>query len=151
MTTLTRWNPFREMDEIQNRLFNHLFKTPPVHNGGEQESLTVSEWTPLVDITEDEKEYVIKAELPEIKKEEVKVTLENGILTITGQRKLEHEEKGKRYHRLERSYGSFVRTFTLPDDADSNKVNAEYRDGILRVRVAKSEHARPKRIEVQLN
>jgi len=151
MTTLTRWNPFREMDEIQNRLFNHLFKNPPVHNGGEQESLTVSEWTPLVDIIEDEKEYVIKAELPEMKKEDVKVTVENGLLTITGQRKLEKEEKSKRYHRLERSYGSFAHSFSLPDDADCNKVNAEYREGLLRLRVTKSEHARPKQIEVQLN
>lgn len=151
MTHLTRWNPFREMDEIQNRLFNSLLKTQPTRAGNEQESLTVSEWTPLVDIMEDDKEYLIKSELPEIKKEDVKVTVENGLLTISGERKLEKEENGKRYHRVERSYGSFVRSFTLPDDADSSKVNAEFKDGILRVRVAKSEHARPKQIEVKVS
>jgi len=81
--------------------------------------MTVADWSPLVDITEDEKEYVIKTDLPEVKKEDVKVTVENGIVTITGERKLEKEEKGKRYHRIERSYGNFVRSFSLPDDADA--------------------------------
>ena len=76
--------------------------------------MTVSEWTPLVDITEDDKEYLIKAELPEVKKEDVKLTVENGTLTITGERKFEKEEKGKKYHRMERAYGSFMRSFTLP-------------------------------------
>jgi HSP20 family protein len=150
MTTLTRWNPFREMEDIHDRLFN-LFKNTQTRSGnGEQESLTVSEWTPLVDITEDDKEYLIKAELPEVKKEEVKVTVENGLLTINGERKFEKEEKGKQYHRVERAYGSFVRSFSLPDDADSNKVNADFKDGVLRVRVAKSEQARPKQIEVKV-
>lgn len=139
------------MDDIQNRLFNHLFKTQPARNNGEQESLTVSEWTPLVDIIEDDKEYVIKGELPEIRKEDVKVTVENGLLTISGERKLEKEEKGKRYHRVERAYGSFVRSFSLPDDADCNKVNADFKDGVLRVRVGKSETARPKQIEVKVS
>ena len=151
MTTVTRWNPFREMDEIQNRLFSHLFKTPPARGNGEQESLTVSEWTPMVDILEDDKEYLIKAELPEIKKEDVKVTVENGLLTISGQRKLEKEEKGRKYHRVERSYGSFVRSFTLPDNADGNKVNAEFKEGVLKVHVGKSENARPKQIEVKVS
>jgi HSP20 family protein len=150
MTTVTRWNPFREMDEIQNRLFSHLFKTPPAHSNGEQESLTVSEWTPMVDILEDDKEYLIKAELPEIKKEDVKVTVENGLLTISGQRKLEKEERGRKYHRVERSYGSFMRSFTLPDNADGNKVNAEFKEGVLKVHVAKSENTRPKQIEVKV-
>ena len=151
MTTLTRWNPFRELDDIQNRLFNNLLKTQPGRSNGDQESLTVSEWTPLVDIIEDEKEYVLKAELPEIKKEDVKVTVENGLLSISGERKLEQEEKGKRYHRVERAHGSFMRSFSLPDDADTYKVNAEFKDGVLRVRVAKSENARPKQIEVKVN
>ncbi len=138
------------MEDIHDRLFN-LFKNTQTRSGnGEQESLTVSEWTPLVDITEDDKEYLIKAELPEVKKEEVKVTVENGLLTINGERKFEKEEKGKQYHRVERAYGSFVRSFSLPDDADSNKVNADFKDGVLRVRVAKSEQARPKQIEVKV-
>ena len=139
------------MEDIHDRLFNLFKNTQPRTGGGEQESLTVSEWTPLVDITEDDKEYLIKAELPEVKKEEVKVTVENGLLTISGDRKIEKEEKGKRYHRVERAYGSFVRSFSLPDDADGNKVNAEFKEGVLRVHLAKSEHAKPKQIEVKVS
>jgi len=151
MSALTRWNPFREMEDIHDRLFNLFKNTQPRSGSGEQESLTVSEWTPLVDITEDDKEYLIKAELPEVKKEEVKVTVESGLLTISGERKIEKEEKGKRYHRVERAYGSFVRSFSLPDDADGNKVNADFKDGVLRVHLAKSEHAKPKQIEVKVS
>lgn len=150
MTTLTRWDPFRELEEIKTRLSGILGRSNRRHEGGEgQESITLAEWTPLVDITEDEKEYVIKAELPEVKREEVKVTVENGMLVISGERKLEKEEKGRKYHRIERSYGSFVRSFGLPDDADPEKVNAHFKDGVLRVHVAKSATARPKQIEVK--
>ena len=150
MLTTTRLNPFREMEDIQNRLFNQL-KTPQARPNGEQESMTVSEWTPLVDIIEEDKEYVIKAELPEVNKQDVKVTVENGLLTISGERKFEKEEKGKRYHRVERAYGSFTRCFSLPDDTDTSKVNAEFKDGILKVHVAKGEQARPKQIEIKGN
>ena len=151
MNTLTRWDPFKEMDDMQKRLSN-LFGLAPLRRGdGEKETLTVTEWSPLVDITEDDKEYVIKAELPEVKKEAVKVTVEKGVLTITGERKFEKEEKDKRYHRIERSYGSFLRSFTLPDDADESKVNAEFKDGVLFVHLYKNEKARPKSIEVKVS
>ena len=116
----------------------------------DKESITLAEWSPLVDITEDDKEYLIKAELPEIKKEEIKFTVENGVLVISGERKLEKEEKGRKYHGVERAYGSFVRSFSLPDDADADKVNAEFNDGVLKVHIAKSESARPKQIEVEV-
>ena len=151
MNALTRWNPFEELDELQNRLSTFFGRAPVRRQNGEQENMTVAQWAPLVDITEDDKEYLIKAELPDVKKDEVKVTLENGVLTITGERKFEKEEKGKKYHRVERAYGSFVRSFTLPDDADANKVNAEFKDGVLKVHVAKSEAAKPKQIEVKVN
>jgi HSP20 family protein len=151
MNALTRWNPFEELDELQNRLSTIFGRAPVRRQNGEQENMTVAQWAPLVDITEDDKEYLIKAELPEEKKDEVKVTLENGVLTIIGERKFEKEEKGKKYHRVERAYGSFVRSFTLPDDADANKVNAEFKDGVLKVHVAKSEAAKPKQIEVKVN
>ena len=101
MNALTKWSPFRELEDLQNRL-SSLFGRTPVRGLGE-EAMTVSEWTPLVDIVEDEKEYLIKAELPEVKKEDVKVTVENGVLTITGERRFEKEEKGKKYHRVERA------------------------------------------------
>jgi HSP20 family protein len=151
MNALTRWNPFKEMEELENRLSTFFGRAPVRRQNGEQENMTVAEWSPLVDITEDDKEYLIKAELPEVKKDEVKVTVENGVLNITGERKFEKEEKGKRYHRVERAYGSFVRSFTLPDDADANKVNAEFKDGVLKVHLAKSESAKPKQIEVKVN
>ena len=147
---LTRWNPLRELEDFQSRILS-AFNPASARRGNGQESLGLAEWMPLVDIAEDEKEYLITAELPEVKKEDVKVTMENGVLTVAGERKFEKEEKNKKWHRVERSYGSFARSFALPDDGDAAKVNAEFKDGILRVHVAKSEAARPKQIEVKVN
>jgi len=121
-----------------------------MRRGNGKESITLPEWTPLADITEDDMEYVIKAELPELRKEDVKVTVENGVLTISGERKFEKEEKNKKYHRVERGYGSFVRTFALPDDADANKVKAQFKQGMLEVHLPKNEKAKPKQIEVNV-
>ena len=146
--TLTRWEPLQEMEEFQNRL-STLFGRPQRRGNGREE-ITLPEWTPLADITEDEKEYLIKADLPEMKKEDVKITVENGVLTISGERKFEKEEKNKKYHRVERAYGFFARSFSLPDDADFNKVNAEFKGGVLTVHVPKSEHVQPKQIEVKV-
>jgi len=112
--------------------------------------MAVAEWAPLVDISEDDTEYLIKAELPEVKKENVKVTAEEGTLTITGERKFEKEEKNKKYHRVERAYGSFVRNFSLPDDASPAKVSAEFKDGVLTVHLGKTEKAKPQQIEVKV-
>jgi HSP20 family protein len=111
----------------------------------------VAEWAPLVDISEDDNEYLIKADLADVKKEEIKVTVENGVLFLSGERKLEKDEKGRKYHRIERAYGSFGRSFSLPDDADAEKVNAEFNDGVLKLHIAKSEAARPKQIEVKVS
>ena len=149
MNPLTKWNPFRELEDIQNRL-SSLFGRTPMRGLGE-EAMTVSEWTPLVDIVEDDKEYLIKAELPEVKKEDVKVTVENGVLTITGERKFEKEEKGKKYHRIERAYGSFMRSFTLPEGAAGDKISAEFKEGVLKVHLAKSAEAKPKSIDVKVD
>lgn len=148
-STLTRWNPLRELEEFQHRILG-AFNPNSSRQGNGQESLTFAEWIPTVDIAEDDKEYLITTELPEVKKEDVKVTVENGVLTITGERKFEKVEKTK-YHRVERSYGSFARSFALPDNGDAAKVNAEFKDGVLKVHVAKSEAARPKQIEVKVS
>ena len=150
MNALIRWDPFKEMEELQSR-FTKLFGLTPARteNGG-QELMTITEWTPSVDIIEDEKEWLVKADLPEVKKEDVKVSVENGVLTITGERKFEKEEKDKKYHRIERSYGNFLRSFTLPDGADGSKVNAEFKDGVLKVHLPKSEKAKPKAVEVKV-
>ncbi len=145
----TRWDPFNELEEMEKRLAT-LFGRAPLRKNGDKEVMTVAEWAPLVDITEDEKEYVIKAELPEVKKEDVKLTVHDDVLSISGERKYEKEEKGKKYHRVERAYGSFTRSFTLPEDADASKVAADYKDGVLKVHLPKSEKARPKSIEVKI-
>ena len=154
MNNLTRWNPLREMDDIQRRMSSIFDWSPALFRRGnlvpEDENIAVSEWAPLVDIAEDDKEYLIKAELPEVQKDDVKVTVENGTLTISGERKAEKEEKGRKFHRLERYYGRFERSFSVPDDADGNNVKAEFKDGVLRVHLAKSEKARPKQIEVKV-
>ena len=141
---LIRWEPL-ELEDVQNRL-SRLFGRRP--NG--RDEITLADWTPLADITEDDKEYVIKTELPDVKKEDVKVTVENGVLTISGERKFEKEEKKKKYHRVERAYGSFMRSFTLPDQADASKVKAEFKNGMLTVHLPKSEKAKPKQIEVNV-
>jgi HSP20 family protein len=151
MNALTRWDPFKDMDELQKRLSSLFHLAPTRWANGKEEEMTVAQWSPLVDITEDEKAYLIKAELPEVKKEDVKVTVENGVLSVTGERKFEKEEKNRKYHRVERSYGSFTRHFAVPDDADDSQVSAEFKDGILTIRLAKNEKARPKSVEVKVS
>lgn len=144
MNKLTLWNPFKEsehwtttglwrpLQEMQSRLEQIFGKTAG------KEALTLADWSPLVDITEDEKEYLVKAELPEVKKEDIKVSIEDSTLSITGERKSEKEEKGKKFHRIERSYGRFERSFTLPEDTDASKVTSEFADGVLKVHLAKA-------------
>ena len=151
MNTVIRWDPFKEMDELQKRVSTMLGLAPLRRGENRDATLTVAEWSPLVDIAEDEKEYLIKAELPEVKKDDVRVSVENGVVTITGERKFEKEEKGKKYHRIERAYGSFARSFSVPDNADDSKVAAEFKDGVLKVRLAKSEKAKPKQIDVAVS
>ena len=157
MPILTRWEPFKgrldrwkELEDMEKRLSTYLGR-PAVQTETGKEAMTVAEWSPLVDITEDEKEYLIKADLPEVKKEDVKLTVQDDVMSISGERKYEKEEKGKKYHRVERAYGSFMRSFTLPEDADGNKVSAEYKDGVLNVHLPKSEKAKPKSIEVKVS
>ena len=152
MTGLTRWDPFKEMRDLQNRL-SSLFGNLALQSGdgNKEETMTVAEWSPLVDISEDDKEYSIRAELPGVKKEEVRITVENGLLSISGERKYEKEEKNRKFHRIERAYGNFVRSFSIPDDADASKVSAEFKDGVLNVHLAKNEKARPKAIEVKVD
>ncbi|MDF2458358.1 MAG: Heat shock protein Hsp20 family [Nitrospira sp.] len=146
--TLVRWDPFRELEDMSERL-NRVFSRPTLRNTG-KENLTVADWMPTVDISETESEYLIKAELPEVRKEDVKVTVENGVLTLQGERRQEKEEKGKRFHRVERSYGSFVRSFTLPESVDEGGVKAEYKDGVLALHLPKSERVKPKAIDVKV-
>jgi HSP20 family protein len=143
----TGWNPSRELADMSDRL-NRVFARMPRRE--EDEAMTVADWVPLVDISETGAEYIIKAEIPEVKKEDVKVTLEHGVLSIRGMRRQEVEGNSKKYHRVERSYGSFVRNFTLPDLVDDAKLEAVVKDGILTLHLPKTEKAKPKAIEVKV-
>jgi HSP20 family protein len=154
MKTLNKvitWNPLREMDEAQNR-FNPFFLAgfPNRMGSGEIHSLTVADWSPEVDISQDDHEYLLKADLPEMKKDDVRVTVEDGILCVSGERKSVKEDQKKKFHRIERSFGNFRRSFTLPVDADSTKVTAEFRDGVLKVHLPTTPVARSKAIEVKV-
>ena len=136
---------------MQNRLSSFLGRRVPLLKGsGDGEEFTLTTWAPRVDITEDDKEYVINAELPGVKKEDVKVSIENGVLSISGERKTEKEEKGKKYHRVEQTYGTFMRSFTLPEGSSGEKISAEFRDGILKVRLPKGEEAKAKAVEIKV-
>ena len=138
MTGLIQWNPFKEMDDLC-RLFSSQDLQP-----------SRSGWVPAVDIAEDTKEYLIKAELPELNREDIKLTVEDGVLTLSGERKSETEEKDKRYHRVERASGSFQRSFGLPEDTDAGQIKAEFKNGVLCVHVPKTEKAKPKQISVDV-
>jgi len=147
---LVKWDPFKELEDVSNRL-NRIFGRTPVRTESEREMLAVADWMPSVDISETDTEYLVKGEIPGVKKEDVKVTIQDGMLTIQGERKQEKEEKDKKFHRVECCYGSFVRSFRMPDDADENSVKAEFKDGMLNVTLAKSEKAKPKQISVSVS
>jgi HSP20 family protein len=144
---LVKWNPFRELEYVSNRL-NSLFGRMPA--GIETGQLSMADWTPSVDISETDAAYLIKAEIPEVGKEDVKVTVQNGMLTISGERKQEKEEKNRKFHRIERCYGSFTRSFRVPEDADANTVKAEFKDGMLNITLPKSEKPAGKSIDVKI-
>jgi HSP20 family protein len=147
---LIKWDPFRELEDVSSRL-NRIFGRPLARMEPNSEMLAMVDWTPSADISETDTAYLIKAEIPGVKKEDVKVTLQDGILTIQGERKSEKEEKDKKFHRIECSYGSFMRSFRVPDDADESGVKAEFKDGILNVTLNKSAKAKPKAINVSVS
>jgi len=147
--TPAKWNPFRELEDLLD-VYRPLSRRG--RQGEAHEIMTTADWAPVVDIRESEKEYVIKAELPEVKKEDVKVTLNDGVLLIQGERSMEKEEgepKGK-YHRIERSYGSFARSFSLPEDVDAEKISAEHKEGMLYLHLPKHEVPPAKAVEVKV-
>jgi HSP20 family protein len=152
MKTLTTWNPLQEMEEFQNRFQTFFGGLPtfPFRFPKNGERFKMPDWSPLVDIIEDDREYLFKADLPEMKKDDVKVTIENGILYISGERKTEKEEKMRKFHRLERFFGTFERTFTVPEDADTTKIVAEFHDGVLQVHLPKRPIPKPQPIEVKV-
>lgn len=140
-------DPFRELFELQrgiNQLFDDSFASP-------REDVALRAWTPPVDVYEDQDAFLIKIELPEINRDEVKVNLNDNVLSISGERRVENEEKRENYHRVERSYGQFYRSFTLPPNVDAASINAQFKDGVLRLTLPKKEEAKPKQIEVKVD
>ena len=144
---IVKWNPFRELEDIQHRL-NRMFTeaTPRVND----EPFFVTDWAPAVDIKETEQAFNVTVDLPDVKKEDIKVEMHNGTLTIEGERKQEKEEKGDKFHRIERQYGSFVRRFMMPAEVDEAKVNAEFKEGVLHVTLPKAVAAVVKPVEVKV-
>jgi len=132
---LTRWNPMQELAEMSTRLNREVF----------------ADWAPAIDVEETDTEYLIKADLPAMKKEDVKVSVEDGVLAIEGERRQEKEEKGRKFHRIERSYGTFVRRMALPTDVDQQKFVADFKDGVLNVHLPKTPVAASRKMEVKVS
>lgn len=150
MTMITRWDPFRDLMTLQERM-NRLFQDTLSTGRGSDELLTTGGFVPAVDIYEDEGKIALKVEVPGISENDIDVRLENSTLTISGKREFEKEEKEENFHRIERRYGSFTRSFTLPNTVDPEQVNASYENGVLRIELAKRAEAKPKQIKVNIS
>ena len=151
MTLLTRWEPFREFSAMQDRMsrMNRLFRESYSPQGPD-EALTTTSFAPPVDIYEDEHTVVLKLEVPGIDEKDIDVRVDNHTLTIQGERKIEKEEKEENFRRVERQYGSFTRSFTLPSSVDPGQVSADYNKGVLKITLAKKAEAKPKQIKVNV-
>ncbi len=144
MNSLTRWDPFRNLSSLQEQM-NRLFDTTMPRHGDES---VLTSWAPAVDIYETENELVLKADLPEINEKDLDVRIENNTLTVRGERKFDREVKEDNYLRVERAYGSFSRSFSLPNTVDSEKIKADYRNGVLTVEMPKRAESKPKQVRV---
>lgn len=148
---ITRWDPFRELSQLQERM-DRLFRDNVGYSGGtREEALEQGSFIPPVDVYEDEHNITLKLEVPGVDQKDLDIRIENNTLTVRGERKLEKEEKQENFHRIERRYGSFVRTFQLPNTVDAEKVNANYDNGVLKITLAKKAEAKPKQIQVNVS
>jgi HSP20 family protein len=141
--TLTKWDPFKDLLTLQDRM-NRLFDESVRNVKTGDEALSSAIWSPAVDIYETDDEVVVKAELPEVNQKDIDIQIENNTLTLRGERKFNKETKKENFHRIERSYGTFSRSFTLPGTIDQEKINADYKDGILKISMPKREETKPK-------
>ena len=144
--SLVRWDPFASLDDMFSRMPGAFGRWPRLSSDGD-----TAEWSPTVDISETDTEYLLKAQLPSVKREDVHVTFDDGMLTISGERKQEKEEKGEKFHRIESLHGTFSRSFSLPDAIDAAAIRAEAKDGVITIHVPKSqtEARKPKEIKIQ--
>jgi HSP20 family protein len=145
---IIRHDPFRELRTLQDEM-NRLFSSTFTRGGGNDDQIMRGAWNPQVDIFENKDQIVLEAELPGLKPEDVEISIENNVLTLHGERKFEKKNEGDNFHRVERSYGSFTRSFTLPPTVNSEDATAEFENGILRLTLAKREEAKPRRIEIK--
>ena len=143
---VVRWDPFRDLGMLQDRM-NRLFDDAGRGWRSDEPAATTS-WSPSVDIFETEGEIVVKSELPGIDRKDITLHLENNVLTLRGERKFEKETKEENYHRIERSYGNFSRSFSIPTTVDEEKIRADYKDGVLKIILPKKEQAKPKQIKI---
>jgi HSP20 family protein len=147
--TLTKWDPFKDLLSLQDRM-NRLFDESVRNVKPGDEALSSAIWSPAVDIYETDDEVVVKAELPEVNQKDIDIQIENNTLILRGERKLNKETKKENFHRIERAYGTFSRSFTLPGTIDQEKISADYKDGILKISMPKREDTRPKQIKVAI-
>ncbi len=147
--SIIKWDPFRDLLSLQERM-NKLFEESLLQTGKERQEISIAGWSPSVDVMESDEEIILKAELPGIELKDVEVLINDNILTLRGERKFEKEEKKENYHRIERSYGAFQRSFTLPATVEQDKVKAKMKDGILEVRLPKAKEAKSKKIEIEV-
>lgn len=148
MTIMTRWEPFRDLQTLQERM-NRLF-TDQFAGIGSEDSLTAGSFMPPVDVYEDEHSIQLRMEVPGIEEKDIDIRMENNVLTVRGERKFEKDEKEENFHRIERRYGQFTRSFTLPSTVNPEDVNADYTNGILKIKLAKRAEAKPKQIKVNI-
>jgi HSP20 family protein len=149
MAIVRWWDPLRDLSSIQEKM-NQLFEDTLSRTRGREEGLAAGMWTPAVDIYETGESVVVKAELPGLTKEQVGIEVKDGVLTLKGERKVEREVKEENYHRVERAYGTFQRSFSLPASVDQEKIGATLKDGVLEVTLPKKEQAKPKQISVSV-
>ena len=145
MTFMTRNNPFNDLRTVQNRLLEPFFGRFTFMD----DALTSGTWAPAVDVAEDAERIHVKVEVPGMEQKDLRINYQDGLLTISGERQFERKED-RNYHRIERSYGSFVRTFSLPRSVDPAKIVASYRNGVLEIEIPKKEEAKPKQIEINV-
>ncbi len=147
---IVRWDPFRDLSVIQDRI-NRLFDESLSRSKSfDKENLTSGFWSPAVDIYETDSDIVLKAELPEMDQKDIHINIENNVLTLKGERKLDKETKEENYHRLECSYGSFSRSFSLPSAVEVEKIKAQYKDGVLKISMPKKVEKKAKKIDVEI-
>lgn len=144
---IVRWDPFKDFMTLRDRM-NKIFEDMVAISRGEEKDLMSSSWVPHVDIYETENEVVLAAEVPGVNEKEVEIKVEDDTLSIKGERKFEKETKEENYHRIERSYGSFYRSFTLPSYVDQEKIEAEYENGVLKVHMPKKPELKPKKVKI---